>query len=1160
MEIPRRPAKSGTWSEAAIRVLEERYLAKDEDGRVVETPEDMCWRVAWEIANAERVWGKGEDEIRRIARQFYEMMVNRVFMPNSPTLMNAGRGTGLQYSACFVLPVGDSMDEIFEAIKRAAIIHKSGGGTGFSFSRLRPKDSIVRSSGGRASGPVSFMKVFDAATDAVKQGGKRRGANMGILRVDHPDILEFIECKLTGGITNFNISVAATDAFMKAVINDERYDLIAQPGWPAPGGGRYKGGEKIGDLPARDVFNRIVKAAWAMGDPGLIFIDRINQSPANPVPELWEVEATNPCIAGDSLVPTEKGLLRMEDLVARYARGGLRIVVDNRMIFGMEALRDGTTGEAWIHLPYGTSLRTISWAGRSGMRETVHITTQAGYELVLTPDHKIMTERGWVQAGKLIPGKDMVLIQSGAGIFNEDRRLPFRIRKRGSYRFPKEWSYELGFILGWLVRGGWLNSEEVGFTFGKGDERTISSIRDAISGWGGRGKITVLDQGKYLLSYRSRSLVDFFQRLGIDPAKDLRVPEGIFTAPKDAVIGFLKGLFEADGAFQEGSVPRTVLRSESRGLLREVQILLLNLGIMSYILDHGTLYELRISEGCWERFCQEVCLGKEGPSIRTLSPLQDFKDLVISVEPAGVRAVYDLTEPWTHTMIANGIVIHQCGEQPLYENEACNLGSINLSMFLRKGYGGAKDPEEAIDWDGLERAVRLAVRFLDDVIEVNPFPLKEIDEMVKLNRRIGLGVMGWADMLFMLGIPYDSEEALRLGEKIMRFIDEVGKDEDSKLAMERGTFPTWEKSIYKNVRPMRNATVTTIAPTGSISIIAGCSSGIEPIFALAYEHRVRQPDGTERRLSFVNEVFERRMKEMGLWNERIMKKVLEAGRIREIDEIPEEIRRVFVTAHEISPEWHVRMQAAFQKYTDNAVSKTINMPNSASVEDVAKAYLLAYELGCKGITVYRDGCRSEQVLYAGVEEKGGKKMERREERRGDEEILRAEEKVVPRPRTLRGITYRIETPLGTAFITVNNDEDGEPFEVFCNIGKAGSDITAVAEAIGRLISTILRLPSSLPPRERLQQVVDQLQGIGGGRHLGFGPRRVRSLPDAIAQVLSEHLGTAPSIPDEIPQLKISFEIPEKEMRIGDICPKCGQATFVYEEGCTKCLSCGYSEC
>jgi ribonucleoside-diphosphate reductase alpha chain len=1186
MGLPKRPERKGSWSEAAIRVLEERYLAKDEEGRTVETPDDMCWRVAWEIANAERAWGKGDEEIRGIAEKFYDMMIDKLFMPNSPTLMNAGRGTGLQYSACFVLPVGDSMDEIFEAIKRAAIIHKSGGGTGFSFSRLRPKDSIVRTSGGRASGPVSFMKVFDAATDAVKQGGKRRGANMGILRVDHPDILEFIECKLTGGITNFNISVAATDAFMKAVMEGGEYDLIAQPGWPAKGGGRFKGGEVIGKLSARDVFNRIVRAAWATGDPGLIFIDRINRSPANPVPELWEVEATNPCIAGDALIPTEKGLMRMEELVRRFSLGDdLRILVDNRMAKGMEA-------------QFGTTLLPISRAIRSGMRETVRIVTESGYELVLTPDHKVMTNRGWVQAGDLIPGQDRVLIQSGAGRFNEDKALPFRVRnlflgangRRYRFNFPSEWSYELGLVLGWLVGRGWLRSDNrnyrVGFAFGRDDRGIMARIHGILSSWYGREIKPILRQGgSYHLSYHSKFLVDFFQKLGVHPVKaaEKRVPESIFTAPREAVIGFLQGLFTANGTVnhQEDMSAYIRLRSKSRALLQDVQLLLLNLGIPSRIYDRsrapripfelagekrryigdGMLYELDISKELVLTFLEQVGFleDRHRAKIEHLTSkghyVPCFQTQVVAIKPAGKREVYDLTEPVTHSFVANGIVVSNCGEQPLYPNEACNLGSINLSKFvLGSEEWPVRNPEEAIEWDRLEMVVRLAVRFLDDVIEVNPFPLPEIKEMVGLNRRIGLGVMGWADMLFMLGIPYDSEEAAKLGEKIMGFIEEVGKDESSKLALERGTFPTWEKSIYRGIMPMRNATVTTIAPTGSISIIADCSSGIEPLFALAYEHRVKQPDGEERRISFVNKIFRRKMEEIGLWNERIERKVLEVGRIGEIEEIPEDVRRVFVTAHEIAPEWHVRMQAAFQKHTDNAVSKTVNLPNSATVEDVARIYLMAYEEGCKGITVYRDRCREEQVLYAGTG------VEKRTAVREVKEEMTGEEKVIPRPRTLRGITYRVETPLGTAFITVNNDEQGDPFEIFCNIGKAGSDTTAVAEAIGRLISLILRLPSSLPPKEKLQQVIDQLQGIGGGRHLGFGPRRVRSLPDAIAQVLSEHLGTAPSIPDEIPQLSLSFDTMEEGTRIGDICPKCGQATFVYEEGCTKCLSCGYSEC
>ncbi len=775
--------RQGVWTDAALRVLKERYLAPGE------TPEGMCWRVAWAIAQAERRWGKSEAEVRAIAQQFYDLMVDHLFLPNSPTLMNAGKENGLQYSACYVLPVEDSLEGIFEAIKRAAIVHKSGGGTGFAFSRLRPKDSIVRSTGGKASGPVSFLRVFDAATEAVKQGGTRRGANMGILRVDHPDILEFITCKLDGGITNFNISVAITDRFMEALEKDEEYELIAP-----------HTGEVTGRLRAREVWEKIVDAAWRTGDPGLVFIDRINRSRANPVPDLETIEATNPC-----------------------------------------------------------------------------------------------------------------------------------------------------------------------------------------------------------------------------------------------------------------------------------------------------------------------------------------------------------------------------GEQPLAPNDACNLGSVNLAKFVAApalagaaGWSMSTDVSRAaerIDWAGLERTVRLAVRFLDDVIEVNPYPLPEIDAEVKANRRIGLGVMGWADMLLLLGIPYDSEAAVELAERVMGFIREVGHDESAKLAVERGPFPNWPYSIYRDGRPLRNATVTTIAPTGTISIIAGCSSGIEPLFAIAYSHIVG-----ERHLTFVNPIFEEVARSRGFYRPEVIERVIEQGTLEGIEAVPEEVRRVFVTAHEIDPEWHVRMQAAFQKHTDNGVSKTINLRHEATREDVSRAYMLAWELGCLGITVFRHGSKGEQVLHLGARPKQSSAAPQQPA---------ATVAVKPRPHVVQGRTYRQETPLGTAFITVNRNGTGEPFEVFINIGKAGSDVQAVAEAIGRLISLMLRLPSPMSPTERVREVVGQLKDIGGARPVGFGPTRVRSLPDAIAHVLAEEIGLSPARPEAaaVPPVVLPDRqqagaglAPVSPKTPADLCPECGQATLVYEEGCAKCHLCGYSEC
>jgi ribonucleoside-diphosphate reductase alpha chain len=758
-----RPPKVGTWTEPALRVLRERYLLRDERGEVIETPEEMCWRVAQSIAAGEARYGRSPAAVREVAAAFYDIMVDAYFVPNSPTLMNAGKGNGLQYSACYVLPVGDSMEEIFDSVKAAAIIHKSGGGTGFAFSRLRPKDDLVASTGGRASGPVSFLRVFNSATEAVKQGGTRRGANMGILRVDHPDILEFIDCKLDGGITNFNISVAITDAFMEALARGEDYDLVNPHN------------RVVTDrLSAREVFERMVRAAWRTGDPGMVFIDRINASPANPTPMLGVVEATNPC-----------------------------------------------------------------------------------------------------------------------------------------------------------------------------------------------------------------------------------------------------------------------------------------------------------------------------------------------------------------------------GEQPLLPNEACNLGSLNVARFARQGEDGAW----SIDWDEMDRVIRLAVRFLDDVIEMNPYPLPVIDETVKSNRRIGLGIMGWADLLFIVGIPYDSQEAIDLADRLMAFVKDKSHDQCAKLAEERGPFPNWSQSIYCDVRPMRNSTVTTIAPTGTISMIAGCSSGIEPIFALAFQHRVKNPDG-ERVLTFVNETFERIAKDRGLYSDALKEEIAKRGSLHGIPGVPDEAVRVFKTSHEIGFEWHVRHQAAFQRYTDNGVSKTINLPNDSSEEDVASAYRLAWQLGCLGITVFRDGCKGEQVLNVGVKDKVPAPAP-----------AVGPAVVKPRPHSLSGRTYRAETPIGTAFITVNETDDHEPFEVFVQVGKGGSDTMAVAEALGRLISRTLWLPSPMSPQRRLEEIISQLSRIGGAQPLGFGRGKVLSLPDALARTLAEHTG----------QLKPASQTPPmaratEQRRIGDLCKECGQATFVYEEGCKKCLSCGYNEC
>lgn len=840
-KVGRRPSvptdlPRGVWAEQALRVLRERYLMKNESGKVVETPEEMCWRVAWDIAAAEASWRSSRKEVINTARDFFNLLITHKFLPNSPTLMNAGTGNGLQYSACFVLPVEDSLVGIFDAIKYQALIHQTGGGTGFAFSRLRPHGAMVKSSRGTASGPVSFMRIFDSATNEIKQGGKRRGANMGILRVDHPDILEFIHCKEEGGITNFNISVAITDKFMEAYEKDADYELVDP---------HTK--EVTGKLNARKVFDEIADGAWRTGDPGLVFIDRINKGTANPVPPLGPVESTNPC-----------------------------------------------------------------------------------------------------------------------------------------------------------------------------------------------------------------------------------------------------------------------------------------------------------------------------------------------------------------------------GEQPLYPYDSCNLGSIFLTYFVKEVRG-----KKEVDWEKLREATSLGVRFLDDVIEVNPYPLEPIRKVSQAIRRIGLGVGGWADMLVELGIPYDSEEALELGEEVMRVIQEEALSASQKLAKIRGPFPMWPVSIYKDTSPRRNSTVTTIAPTGTISIIAGASSGIEPLFAIAYQHIVKDKH-LDRTLTFFNPKFEQEMEKRGLWTDELKKKVTEHGVIREIDEVPDDVKRIFGTAHEIHHDWHIKHQAVFQKYTENAVSKTINMAKSVTQEDIKKAYLLSWKTDCKGITVFRDGCKDAQVLNLGVKK--------------DEEVKEEiKEPTHTRPFAVRGATYKLNTPVGTAFITINQDENGEPLELFVNVGKAGSDVTAMAEALGRTISTSLRFRGNLRRTERAKEIAEQLAGIGGRRSVGFGPNKILSLPDAVAAALSWHLGLrvngftqegvypngkdkingqmlntnqalqagvqsdlavavmpaqipaqagsdtmseddhtmAPAESHSIPEAiegdglngQLSLESAEVTTKpAGDICPSCGASSFVYQEGCAKCYSCGYSEC
>jgi len=696
---------------------------------------------------------------------------------------------------------------------------------------------------------------------------------------------------------------------------------------------------------------------------------------------------------GDALVATEHGLMRMEELVRRYAEGGIRVAVDRRMLGMSQMLFEGTTGQPIWAVEEGVEFLPISRAFKTGVKPTVKVTTRSGYELILTPDHKVMTTRGWVPAGELIPGRDEIFIQSGAGLFNDERKLPFEVRNeyKGSngrtYRLnlPGEWSYELGFVLGWLVGDGWVRSGDkncrVGFTFGEDDLEVMEEIRGIVNGWYGADiKPVKRGNGIYHLSYHSRFLVDFFLKLGVKPVKaaEKEVPESIFGAPRDAVIGFLRGLFTADGTaeyYEEHGIFYVRLTSKSLKLLKGVQLLLLNLGIRSRIFDRsrpqrsgfkyrtvsgekrvykldGICYELSVTRQNVKKFADMIGFhgGKHSDKLDRMIHRrlrrENFIDVVESVEKDRRRTVYDLTVPIAHSFITNGMVISNCGEQPLLPNEACCLGSINLANLVRNG---------DFDWERLGEVTRLAVRFLDDVIDVTRYPLAEIEKMSKGNRKIGLGIMGWADALYQMGIPYDSEEGIEKAEEVMKFINEAAWGASEELAREKGPFPFIEHAVKPDWL-RRNAAVTTIAPTGSISMISEASSGIEPVFALVYYKKVLEGE----KLPEVNRYLVQALKEKGLYSEELIKKIEEKGSIREIPEIPEEIKRVFVTSMDIAPEWHVRMQAAFQKYTDNAVSKCLA---KGTLIPTNKGLIPIEELGfARGDDVFADPISGLKVI------------------------------------------------------------------------------------------------------------------------------------------------------------------------------------------------------
>ncbi len=927
----------------AIKVLASRYLRRDEKRKITESTGQMFSRVARAIADVEKLYGKDSEYIKKSEDDFYNAMTNLEFLPNSPTLMNAGTELGM-LSACFVLPVEDDMNNIFDAVKNAALVHQGGGGTGFSFTRLRPKGDMVKSTGGVASGPISFMQVFNAATEVIKQGGKRRGANMGILRVDHPDILEFITCKEREGVlSNFNLSVAITDEFMKAVEKNGEYDLINP---------RTK--ESVKRLPARAIFNLLVMMSWKNGEPGIVFIDEINKH--NPTPKLGKIESTNPCLSADTLIFTNHSVHPLGELVKYESE--LEVLADLRC--------EGKEGSLFVD---GRAIHT-------GRKKLYRVRLKNGMFIDATEDHRILTDHGFVEV-KELKSNDKVCIHI------EDI-LPTH---------PNDTDKNIAQLLGWLIGDGWVycdtrystNYKHYGFVFSKDDFVALNIIKQVLK----QSDIPFKERankGCTEIFCCGNKPMEFFDKFGISFDKEKSVPLTILNGGRDSVIGFLQGLFSADGYVSKPykNRRRIVLTSVSPRLLHQVQILLAALGIHSSV-KKGSIsdgvpygkgkiskarqrYDLYITASSFFSFVDKIgfplspkkCKGAEN-IVRLTKDLKFAKSIpkwskLISIHSLDVKDVYDIKEPIIHSFIANGIVVHNCGEQPLLPYESCNLGSINLTKMIKDGEGKAE-----IDWDKLRSTVRLAVRFLDNVIDANKYPIKEIEVMTKANRKIGLGVMGFADFLIQLGISYSSEEGVKTADEVMKFIDEESKKMSEELGAERGSFKNFQGSVWeKKYKAMRNATTTTIAPTGTIGVIANSSSGIEPIFAVSYIRSVSESLGHE--LIEVNSLFERIMIEEELYNEELMKNIAKRGSVQGVNEVPQKIKNIFVTALDIAPEWHVRMQAAFQKHVDNAVSKTINFSNYATPHDVEKAFMAAWRLKCKGLTVYRYGSRDVQVL------------------------------------------------------------------------------------------------------------------------------------------------------------------------------------------------------
>ena len=1118
------------FTQNAITVLNRRYVIKDESGKSVEHPGQVFRRVAHNLAQADRDYPPAfkmtdnhtlstEEQVKQTEEEFFNVMDQLLCIPNSPTLMNAG-ATLQQLSACFVLPVDDSLDNIFECVKRTALIHKSGGGTGFDFSKLRPKNDTVGSTGGVASGPVGFIRAFDTATDVVKQGGTRRGANMAVLRVDHPDIMEFIHCKDSGdALENFNISVGITDVFMQALHSDSGYDLI-----------NPRNAQVTQQISARTVWDHIIQSAHLTGDPGLIFLDTINAD--NPNPHLGPIEAVNPCVTGDTIVYTNQGLRPIAEMLEK---GQFHTIATDRRF------QQG-------HLNLTTAVM------QSGIKPVYQLRTHEGYNVRITADHRVMTQRGWVAASQLRPG-DLIHIGDSSPVFGH------------------KGDHHTGTTLGWLAGYATLNNPARSNAppHPHRQEPRAAQPLASITPEASMTRNSRATAASAVAEKDPETLSPAQDTWQTEPYDNHRITKMVFQGTQTMQLGFLQGLFSANSEILQLPDKGPAIRiSPNTGnhedLLKAVQKVLLNLGIVSTVQhsqggtsppgDTGHLQNptpspqlnLTISGRNIPTFRDKVGFLTETKhhqldvaiKSQTAQPQKEkFVARFKSLEYEGQEQVYDLTEPNSHSFIANGIVVSNCGEQPLLSNESCNLASINLARMVN--YPSDQGPS-FVNWELLQDTCYTAVHLLDNVIDMNRYPDEDITRVTNATRRIGIGVMGLADMLVQLGLPYDSQEARDLAGQVMDAINRTAHTASRELALSRGPYPEMPHvatTENNTPEPMRNTAPTTIAPTGTISIIAGASSGIEPLFALAYTRNVMD----QTKLEEVNPYLLEAAKAHGFYSEDLMQHVAQTGTVQQTD-VPQWVKNVFKTSQDISPKDHVLMQAAFQQHVANGVSKTINFPSTATTSDIEDAYLLAHENRCKGITVYRDGSKAGQVLSTGQTAQSQSEQQL--------PAVNGRTQARPRPRIMTGRTERIRTGHGNMYMTINFDENNEPFECFSQVGRAGGCDSAQLEAISRLISLALR--ANIDPNE----IITNLNGITCCPIWDDGTR-VNSIPDALAQGLTK--GINPSNHQPV-ALTIPMDI-NVQTFLGPqvLCPDC-HSPVIFKEGCEACTSptCGWNKC